>query len=232
MNKCVSTKEIDELGKGIVISYLKKLGIRQLPDCVDIEGIANSLGLKVRYESIAEADFRKIGFLADGKTPLQVRHDGKTVPFLFPLGTIVLDAGLRRDNESGKCRFTIAHEVAHHILDLHNPQPAFQREWDAEYNYSQCELKAMFNMMESQADKLAAALLMPDFIVKRAMAKEGAEGKIPVYGSGVVSNEGRIRLNRIANRIGVSYTALFIRLRQFDLLDYRPLCEYTDRILL
>lgn len=34
----------------------------------------------------------------------------------------------------------------------------------------------------------------------------------------------------IAERIGVSYTALMIRLRQFCLLDYRPLCEYTDRI--
>ena len=230
MKKCVSNREIDELGKGIVISYLKKSGITQLPDCVDIEGIAYSLGLKVYYESIAEEDLRKIGFLADGKTPLKVRREGKTVPFLFPLGTIVLDSSLHRDTESGKCRFTIAHEVAHYILNRHNPQPAFNREFDAEYNYSLEELKLQFTMQESQADKLAAAILMPDFIVVRALEKEGAADGIRVYGDSVVSKEDRIRLNRIANRIGVSYTALMIRLRQFNKLEYHPLCEYTDRI--
>ena len=230
MKQYISNKEIDELGKGIVISYQKKFVNGQLPDCVDIEGIANSLGLKVLYESNAEEDLRKIGFLADGRTPLKVVRNGKVVSFCFPLGTIVLDSVLHRDNESGKCRFTIAHEVAHHILDLHNPQPVFKRQWDAEYSYSQCELKEQFNMQESQADKLAAAILMPDFIVKRALNKEGAAGKICVYGDDVVSKESRMLLHRIADRIGVSYTALMIRLRQFDLLDYRPLCEYTDRI--
>ena len=67
MNNNLSNRELNELGKGVVISYLKKHGITQIPEKVDIEGIANSLGLKVCYESIAEEDMRKIGFLADGK---------------------------------------------------------------------------------------------------------------------------------------------------------------------
>jgi len=230
LNNNLSNRELNELGKGVVISYLKKHGITQIPEKVDIEGIANSLGLKVCYESIAEEDMRKIGFLADGKTPLKVFRDGKIVSFLFPLGTIVLDRSLKRDNENGKCRFTIAHEVAHYILNRHNPQPCFQHGWDSEYNYSQEELKSQFNIQESNADKLAAAILMPDFIIARALEKENVEGGIRVYGNSVVSDEDRAKLNRIAERIGVSYTALMIRLRQFCLLDYRPLCEYTDRI--
>ena len=228
--KCVSTKEIDELGKGVVVSYLKKHNMIPIPECVDIEGIANSLGLKVRYEYLAENDQRKIGFLADGETPLEIWRDGKVVSFVFPLGTIVLDSSLKKENEKGKRRFTIAHEVAHYILNRHNPQPCFQRGWESEYNYSLEELKEQFNMQESQADKLAAALLMPDFIVVTALEKEGVAGGIKVYGNSVVTKEDRARLDRIADRIGVSYTALMIRLRQFCLLDYRPLCEYTDRI--
>ena len=230
--KCISTKEIDELGKGIVVSYLKKKGITQLPCFVDIEGIANSLGLTVRYETFAEDDERKIGFLADGKTSLQVWRNGKVVSFCFPLGTIILDTSLMADNENGKRRFTIAHEVAHYILNRHNPVPQFSRAWDSERSYSQEELKNQFNMQESQADKLAAALLMPEFIIIRALEKEGVEGGIRVYGNTVVPKEDRTRLDRIAERIGVSYTALMIRLRQFCLLDYRPLCEYTDRIFI
>lgn len=230
MKKYLSNREIEELGKGIVISYLKKCGKSQLPNIVDIEGLANSLGLKVVYEAIAEEDQRKIAFLANGKTSLKVWRNGKAVPFCFPLGTIVLDNVLHRDNESGKCRFTIAHEVAHYILNLYNPQPMFRREWDVEYSYSQCELMQKFNIEESQADKLAAAILMPDFIVRQALQKEGVRSKIRVYGDYVVSKEDRIRLNSITDRIGVSYTALMIRLGQFDLLDYRPVCEYTDRL--
>ena len=197
---------------------------------MDIEGIADSLGLKVRYEELAEDDQRTIGFLADGEAPLEIWRDGKVVSFVFPLGTIVLDSSLKRENEKGKRRFTIAHEVAHYILNRHNPQPCFQRGWESEYNYSLEELKEQFNMQESQADKLAAALLMPDFIVVGAMEKEGVAGGIRVYGNSVVTKKDRARLDRIAERIGVSYTALMIRLRQFCLLDYRPLCEYTDRI--
>jgi len=134
LKKYLSNREIEELGKGIVISYLKKCGKSQLTNIVDIEGLANSLGLKVVYEAIAEEDQRKIAFLANGKTSLKVWRDGKAVPFCFPLGTIVLDNVLHRDNESGKCRFTIAHEVAHYILNLYNPQPMFRREWDVEYS--------------------------------------------------------------------------------------------------
>lgn len=88
---------------------------------MDIEGLANSLGLTVRYEQFAEDDYDKIGFLADGQTPLKIRKSGRTVSFLFPLGTIVVDSSLRKETESGKCRFMIAHEVSHYIIGRHNP---------------------------------------------------------------------------------------------------------------
>lgn len=92
---------------------------------------------------------------------MKIKRAGKIVSFLFPLGTIVADSRLRRDSESGKFRFTIAHEVAHHIMDKHNPSPQFQRTFDAERSYSLEEMRRQFNLVEMQADKLAASLLMP-----------------------------------------------------------------------
>lgn len=52
MRKCIPNRELDELGDGLVRSFLKKSGIRRLPKCVDIEGLANSLGLTVILKSL------------------------------------------------------------------------------------------------------------------------------------------------------------------------------------
>ena len=228
MRKCIPNRELDELGDGLVRSFLKKSGIRRLPKCVDIEGLANSLGLTVIFEEFAEDDYDKIGFLADGKTPLKIKRAGKIVSFLFPLGTIVADSRLRRDSESGKFRFTIAHEVAHHIMDKHNPSPQFQRMFDAERSYSLEEMRRQFNLVEMQADKLAASLLMPPFVIDAALKDFNNGNKICIFGDQVLAPEERTKLNKMAAQIGVSFTALLIRLRQFDMIEYHSLDDYID----
>ncbi len=199
---------------------------------MDIEGLANSLGLTVRYEQFAEDDYDKIGFLADGQTPLKIRKSGRTVSFLFPLGTIVVDSSLRKETESGKCRFMIAHEVSHYIIGRHNPVAQYQRSFDAERAYTLEEMRKQFNMEEMQADKLAAALLMPSFVIHAALKDFNDGNKIRIYGDQVLAPQERIKINKMAAQIGVSYTALMIRLRQFDLFDYRPLEEYIESQLL
>ena len=51
MKKCIPNRELDELGEGLVMTYIRKTGMKVLPKCVDIEGLANSLGLKVIYSN-------------------------------------------------------------------------------------------------------------------------------------------------------------------------------------
>ena len=231
MSSYISNRELDELGNGLVRRYLERSGMQGAERCIDIEGLANFLGLTVVYEQFAERDLDKIGFLADGSTPLMIRRNGAVVPFLFPLGTIVLDSFLHKDKESSRCRFTIAHEIAHHVINCHRPAPAFHRVYDAERDYSPAEMSEHFNIVENQADRLAAALLMPQFTVNRALDDFHKGRKITVYGQNVFADKEQKVISRMASQIGVSYTALLIRLRQFELLDYRPLEEYLDRTL-
>ena len=49
MKQYIPNRELDELGTGVVLTYMKKSGTAGLPRCVDIEGIANSMGLNVVY---------------------------------------------------------------------------------------------------------------------------------------------------------------------------------------
>ena len=67
---------------------------------IDIEHfITEFLKLKIEYTSFAESDSGKIGFLADGQTPLLIYQDGRIIPFIFPKDTIVLDKFLLAEKE-------------------------------------------------------------------------------------------------------------------------------------
>ena len=231
MNSLISNRELDELGDGLVRHYLAHSGMQATARCIDIEGLANFLGLTVTYETFAEKDFDKIGFLSDGKTPLLVRRGGQVVSFLFPLGTIVLDVSLHADKESGRCRFTIAHEIAHFMIDQHRPAAQYHRTFDAEKKYSVAEMNELFNIVENQADRLAAAILMPRFTVDRALDDFYKGKRIPVYGQSIIAAKEEKAISRMAAQIGVSYSAMLIRLRQFGLLDYHPVDEYFEKAL-
>lgn len=229
MSSLISNRELDELGDGLVRHYLAHSGMQATAKCIDVVGLANYLGLTVTFETFAEQDFDKIGFLSDGNPPLLVRRNGQIVSFLFPLGTIVLDISLHADRESGRCRFTIAHEIAHYMIDRHRPAAQFHRTFDAEKNYSLAEMTEHFNLVENQADRLAAAILMPRFTVDRALDDFYKGKKIPVYGQNIFAAKEEKAISRMAAQVGVSYTAMLIRLRQFDLLDYRPVDEYFEK---
>jgi len=231
LNSLISNRELDELGDGLVRHYLAHSGMQATARCIDIEGLANFLGLTVTYEIFAEKDFDKIGFLSDGKTPLLVRRGGRVVSFLFPLGTIVLDVSLHADKESGRCRFTIAHEIAHFMIDQHRPAAQYHRTFDAEKKYSVAEMNELFNIVENQADRLAAAILMPRFTVDRALDDFYKGKRIPVYGQNVIAPKEDKAISRMAAQIGVSYSAMLIRLRQFGLLDYHTVDEYFEKAL-
>ena len=77
MKDYIPNRELEELGNGLVSSFIKWSRMSHAPKCIDIVGVAEFLGLNVVYEHFAEDEPDKIGFLSDGKTPLKVRRNGK-----------------------------------------------------------------------------------------------------------------------------------------------------------
>ena len=70
---------------------------------MDIEGfVTDFLKLPLLYRSFAEEDSDKIGFIADGVTPLRVYEGGTVVRRVYPGGTIVIERCLRQEHESGR----------------------------------------------------------------------------------------------------------------------------------
>ena len=220
-----SYEELDELGEGLIRQYLGKEAERTC--CVDIEGfVTDFLKLPLLYRSFAEEDSDKIGFIADGVTPLRVYEGGTVVRRVYPGGTIVIERCLRQEHESGRRRFTISHECAHYIMDRAVPSAAFHREFDIERIYSQEDFKNLFSFHETLIDRMGAALLMPRFMVRNVVAMHGFSEGIPVFGDSVMRTTDKLRIKQMANTMGVSFSAFLIRLRELGCLCYRPPVEY------
>lgn len=220
-----SYEEIDELGEGLIRQYLGKEAERTC--CVDIEGfVTDFLKLPLLYRSFAEEDSDKIGFIADGVTPLRVYENGAVIRRVYPRGTIVIERYLRQERESSRRRFTISHECAHYIMDRVIPSAAFRREFDRERTYTQEDFKNLFSFREAQIDRMGAVLLMPRFMVHNVALMHGYTDRIPVYGDSVLRTADKLRIKQMANVMGVSFSAFLIRLRELGCLCYRPLAEY------
>lgn len=234
MNNYMSRAELEEVSEGLIKVYAEHFRNRVV-QYIDIEHfITEFLMLKIEYAPFAEDEIGRIGFLADGETPLLIHQNGKIIPFVFPKNTIVLDKFLLSEKEQGRRRFTMAHEASHHILNKMNAVPSagrFYTEYDGERSYSKEELVQMFASAEWQADTMGAALLMPKQIVENALAKYNQSQKIKVYGDNILPQREKNVIRKMAGYISVSYTALLIRLRDMNFLDYHDVSEYISQEL-
>ena len=218
-------EEIDELGEGLIRQYLGAEADNTF--CVDIEGfVTEFLGLPLFYRTFAEKDSDKIGFISDGITPLRIYKNGTIAPTVFSKGTIVIEKYLRRENESGRRRFTISHEGAHFVMDRTVPQASFHREYDNERSYTPKDLKRLFSFKETQIDRMGAALLMPRFMVFNVVKTHGVKDGLPIYGDSILRVEDKLLIQEMANAMGVSFTAFLIRLRELGILRRHELSEY------
>lgn len=227
--KWLSKQSIDALGNGLIKNYIGKQADNEI--IVDIEGFATDyLKLPVVYCSFAEDDTSKLGFISDGITPLSIIDKKRKIRKVFPKGTIVIEKCLWNETDSGRRRFTIAHEVSHYIMDKSIAAASFHREFDRMQQYSGEDLKVLFNINEANVDRLAAALLLPEFMVKNYLKKHNCEKGISVYDDNFIRPEDNLFIQQMANDMGSSFSALQIRLRQLGLYVKKPMCEYLAEL--
>jgi hypothetical protein len=230
MKSFISSQELEALGDGLSRDYIEKTNTRNSL-CFDIEGfITDYLGLTILYETFAEKDSTKIGFLANGVAPLLVIRNKVPTPIVFPKDTIVIEKSLLRDKESSRRRFTLAHKAAHKIIEQHayaQAAPCFHSSFEKEADYSQEDLKRIFSWNETFANRLGASILMPPCLIAKALEKYNNAGLIPIYNGEILAQKEKMIIQKMADGLGVSFPALYIRLRQLDLFDNRPIDEYV-----
>jgi len=135
----------------------------------DLDGLADWLGLVVEYRPLPES---VPGFYAEIR--------GR--PY------VVIDSGACPERR----RWTLAHEIAHHILSLGITSAADR--------FALCDSRSG----DRTCDRFTAELLMPASVVRRKAEEVGRDG----------TNKSAL----LASLFGVSHQAMRIRLRELDLL--------------
>ena len=228
----LSNRETDELGESIIRKYCKRFPSNSL--CVNIEGFARDfLGLNIVYGSFAGPDEGTLGFLSNGKTSVWLREEDLANETVLPENTVVIDRSLLAPAESGRKRFTIAHEAAHYLLgQIRGTQTArYHRVYDVTRSYTAREMGEVLSVDENRVDRLAAAMLMPSFNVLKAFDRFAEGRKFQIYGDTIMSPEDKTRLQTMADGIGVSFSALKIRLRDMGLIEYHTFDEFVKQDL-
>ena len=176
MKRFTTNDEIENLCEAMIKDFFKSKHYTNVM-CVDIEAFVQEyLGVPIVYETFAEPDPGRVGFLSDGKRPLLVRRGNKVEQVVFPARTAVIEKYLLNQKESARRRFSIAHEGAHDVLGRHiplqtSPAAAFHSEFDPEMRYTQDMLKEMLSINECFTNRAAACFLMPAFLVARVLKR-------------------------------------------------------------
>ncbi len=231
--KYYSFEEIDELGETLVRKYIEDKNLKNVW-CIDVEGIATDLlGCTIVYAQFAEEDPNKSGFLADGDTPLKIYRDNKSQEVVFPADTIVVDLPMKLKRNYAQERFTIMHEGGHKVMESHTPGLAkayYESRFDFEYDYNKEDIARIFNTCEIYANRFAAAVLMPRFLLDKALKTYNNGEYITIYGSYLIKAADKLVIQKIANRLGVSYTALLNRFKSLKMYTPRDAYEFLGQL--
>lgn len=218
---CLSRSDIEKIAARIVDQY-KKMYVPERRLCYRVEAskLAEMLRFKIEYVYISR-DGSILGQTSTGNVWTKI-YDSNMSPLLFELdgSTILVDRRLLGNPRiEGRKNFTIAHELAHQIINRTYPEMyAVQNRTFCDYRRSVEPKKKITDWYEWQADALAAALLLPLDAVLDSMFMFGLGEKMKVL-SRKYSEAKYYSFCEMADYLQVSRTTLSYRMEQLGLLE-------------
>ena len=231
MIEILDDERLQELAQEVNLSYLQRKGQDPLDTlCVDVEGILHDMfNKRVLFENIWENDPGRNGFTSNGVAPLKVRRNGVLQNIVFPADTVVLDNYLKRSENSIQKRYILAHELGHIVYSIVVPgqtASGFYSEFDSSVNYTPEQLHSMMSYVELEATRIGCAFLMPHFLLVNTLHRIVGAEKFPFYGEVQTMPQDSMKLQTMANDLGVTVRMLRKELERQKLLDRRPIQEY------
>jgi len=180
------------------------------------------LGLTVLYRKIATAE-HILGLTSPGSVDIEVIDEstGELQYQHIDGKTIIVDTSIM-NNEAliGHFNFTLMHEICHQIYKMLFPKAYADEIEQGKIHYcKQRPRRGPVDWEEWRTDALAAAILMPPYLVVSYMHKYGLGDKMRMLNR-IYARDEYERFSSIATDLGVSKTALTIRLRELNLLEH------------
>ena len=195
---------------------------------VDLMQLASLLGFQVEYKYLSQ-DGAILGETASVAMWTTVIDPVAGDTYYFLDGkTILIEKRLHKNPRLvGRKNFTIAHELAHLLLNQRYPAMYEPQCRHSCFN-RKAEKKSIRNWYEWQADTLAVALLLPPDAIEEAMFMFGLGNKMKVL-SRKYSQRRYEQFCEMAQFLGVSKTTLAYRMEQLELLERNYLVEEAQQ---
>jgi Zn-dependent peptidase ImmA (M78 family) len=217
----LSKDDIEKIAAKVICQYkVQYVPERCMCYTVDVTVLAEMLGLKIEYVNITR-DGSILGQTSSGRVWTEIYDDNMSKLFFELDGSIILiDKRLLNNPEiAGRKNFTIAHEIAHQILNRLYPEMYdTQNRIFCDYRRSAKPKKEIVDWHEWQADALAAALLLPFDVLQDSMFVFGLGEKMKMLSRKYSSTRFEL-FCEMADYLQVSRTALSYRMEQLGLLD-------------
>lgn len=218
---CLSRDDIEKIAEDVICQY-KALYLPERRMCYMVEAteLAEMLGYRIEYVYITR-DGSILGQTSSGRIWTEIFDDNMNKVFFELDGsTILVDKRLLRNPKlAGRKNFTIAHEIAHQIINRQYPEMyGTQNRTFCDYRRSVKPRKKIVDWYEWQADALAAALLLPVDALQDSMFMFGLGEKMKML-SRKYSDTRYKYFCDMADYLQVSRTALSYRMEQLGLLD-------------
>ena len=199
---CQNSRIIDTKVRMLLERYCRK----ELLSCkpIPVESVAESLGLNIEYQYLTKYGKAVLGkvICSNGYTPYYDMEEKGYRLLAVKEGTVLIEARLiEQDNNIGRYRFTLAHEIGHWIMHREKIN-SYRAEAAFEDNFHSANI-------ERQADYFASSLLMPASAVKKQY-----------YSTIVKVNNGDkfALIEKMAEHFEVSKQAMEISLRSYNLI--------------
>lgn len=218
MSKYLSRADLERIGGTVVKQYywaIPRQGTMPAPiDPVELAKVV--MGLETRYLPLSE-DGSILGMACFQETVLEMYDiDRKAYQVHLSERDIVIDRSLLDEDKIGRRNFTVAHELAHHILIRLYPED-YRHILNCRMHVLYRDTRQSRDWEEWQADAMAAAIIMPAETIRCCMDMFGL-GKKPDMVSSICRAKEFERFCDIATYLGVSKKALAIRMKQLGLL--------------
>ena len=219
--RVLSQKDIEVLSRKVLSKYLRLCDTT--PTRIDPADIgARLFDISFEFHRLNTRPF-SLGITAMGEYDVTVwTEDGQAEVVKLTPDIAIIDTSLLQEGYEGRRHFTMMHEVAHKALTTFFPE-------DYRNNIRYCDHPIFYRLAsaphrgpitdwhEWQANVLASCLLLPRELIFKHMKENGLDDRIRLLNKVFAPREYE-KFSNMASSLGVSKTALSIRLTQMGLI--------------
>lgn len=226
--KRITAAGLEKKAESMLRAYLGgNFGMLQ---AVDMEKMAKEyFGLTVHYGALsATGGLQGVSVFHDANVQFS---DGSLLQ--IPAGTILIDSALRTAKNRGRRNLAIAKECARQLLFWKEPdaQARAARLFPAQSVLAPQQLKFSCGVCEWEVNTLSTALLMPTVVINTLLSLFYAGEPVCVYGRGQLSAADHRLLDTFAELLGVTRSALILRLWQMQRIAVLPDCAQNHAVI-